>query len=141
MKKLLLFIFLTGLVVFVYGDDSDNGFKRYEGRWLLLDASEYTNYVDSNGDYLHIFMDNGVYRFEFKYTRGYTADGDGVQRGVLINEDEGVYIKCTNGDLYKISNVESVSEVRNNAISVDMDDFLLGWFQREEIIKKLRSEN
>lgn len=136
MRNIIVVLFLLNLSLVPICANEMEDLDSYVGNWLLVRVVG-SNYIDKSGDYLKIRRVNDEYLFEFLYSQDYRTVGDKIQKGRIIAKENYYYLECTDGFVYKVNKVSSIFAYDDDAISVSLDDFWLGYFQKEEILKNL----
>jgi len=103
------------------------------GKWLMLDSE---GELDASGDYL-LLEKKGT-----EYT-GMLVYQNSTRQCTLTTDGKDYYVISKKGEKYKVSRVESSYKKEHNGIGLALivgagfDDIGLGFFQCEDVLKKL----
>lgn len=105
------------------------------GKWLFLDSEAE---VDPSGDYLLIVKKDNEYKGVLVYQKS-------TSPCILKQEMLGFFVISGSGEKYKVSRIESMYKKENNGIGLALivpgvEDISLGFFQREDVLKRLENE-
>ena len=104
------------------------------GTWLLLDSEAR---IDMSGDHLTIEKIGSGYSGVLVY-QGHKKSCVAVVDGDVL------YVSATSGEKYKVSRISSMYQNEDNGIGLALitgfDDIGLGFFQRKDILEKLKLE-
>ncbi len=114
---------------------ADLSFDDLIGKWLLLGSE---GEIDPTGDHLLI------------QRRGNGYEGLLVYQGTntkcsVVKDGEGYFVITERQERYKISRIESMYPREHNGIGLALivsafEDISLGFFQREDVLKRIESE-